>query len=285
MVKRNLLVELASRVLEVDTDASDSEVDSAFRRRSSEWHPDVSDDDDAQEKFLAARVARDVLLGDIDFTDSQDIRNAKDSLSAIFEEDVISDISREVSGPTEYSSSAETRSDPREYADAASGPRGGGIDRELQKEVALGVETVIIYEAVSNMYDFGYQQGDFFKDVNDYVGQADKDRIDFGDYYEATKGSLRDEVSRELFISSCEKIQDSLQDEYGQGTNIREVARIVAYYMVQGGINIGNFSNFVGRSDMGGDDRFTRGHPLGRHGRGSRGDSRFTRDSGRYERR
>lgn len=285
MATSGLLKELASRVLEVDVDASEKEIKAAYRDKSSDWHPDVSDDPDAQDKFIAAGNARDVLLGDMDFSDPAQVKNTKDSLSILFSEEELNEIDREKGSRVNYRSEAETRSDPQSYTREDFVGATPDDKREMMKDIALGVETVVIYESVEGMYLMGYDQDDFFNDVNDYIGEASEDQIDFEDYYEATKDSLRDEVTKELFINSCEKVQDNLQSEYGEGTNIREVARIIAHFMVQGGINIGDLGRFVGRSDIGDDPRFTRSHPLGRHGRGRRGDPRFTRGGRRYSRR
>ncbi len=285
MVNRTLLEELAARVLEVEPDASEKEVSSAFKDKSSEWHPDVSDDPNANEKFIAAEAARSILLGELDFSDRDKVRSARNNLSELFSESEINQLDRETSAEVGYRSGAEERSDPSGYSRQDFVGASPGEKREMIKEIALGVETVIIYQAVEGMFETGYDQEQFFKDVNDYVGEARSDTIDFDDYYEATKDSLRDEVTEGLFVNSCQKIQENLQQEYGNGTNIREVSRIVSHFMVQGGINIGDVGRFVGGGGVGDDDRFTRGHPLGRHGRGRRSDPRFTRGGDKYTRR
>lgn len=285
MVNTTLLEELASRVLEVDTDASDNEVQNAFRDKSSDWHPDVNDAPDAREKFVAAQTARDILLGEIDFSDPDATRTARRSLSELFSDSEMESIDKETGSHVGYRSEAETRSDPEQYTQADFAGADPGEKRQMMKEVALGVETVIIYQAVEGMYDTGYREDDFFEDVNDYVGEARSDTIDFNDYFEATQGGLRDEVTRSLFINNCEKIEENLQVEYGQGTNIREVARIVAHFMVQGGIDIGDVGRFVGGGGISDDSPYTRSHPLGGHGRGRRGDPRYTRGGDKYTRR
>lgn len=285
MANVTLLEELASRVLEVDTDATDSQIQQAFRDKSSDWHPDVSDDPNAQDKFVAAQAARDVLLGDIDFSDPDSTRNARRNLAQLFSESVVENIDQETSSDVGYRSEAETRSDPEGFTRADFAGASPGDKRQMIKEVALGVETVIIYQAVEGMYETGYREEDFFEDVNDYVGEARQDTIDFDDYYQATKEGLRDEVTESLFINNCEKIQENLQVEYGQGTNIREVARIVAHFMVQGGIDIGDVGRFVGGGGISDDSPYTRDHPLGGHGRGRRGDPRYTRGGDKYTRR
>lgn len=285
MVNRNLLEELASRVLEVDPDAEEEEITAAFRDKSSTWHPDVADDDVGTDKFIAAQAARDVLLDDVNFSDPNDVNTARKNLSRLFDDSEISEIEKDTSHGVGYRSEAEQRSDPegfsrRDFAGASAEDK-----RQMIKEIALGVETVIIYQSVEGMYEIGYTEQDFFEDVNEYIGEASSDTIDFDDYYQATKGSLREEVTENLFINTCEKIQDNLQNEYGAGTNIREVARIVAHFMVQGGIDLGDVGRFVGGGGIGGDDRFTRSHPLGRHGGGRRSSGKFTRGGRRYTRR
>lgn len=285
MVSSNLLEALAQRVLEVGEDADEEEIQAAFREKSSSWHPDVSDDDDATDKFIAAQAARDVLLGDIDFGDPDEARTAQSNLSEIFSDDEIDDLDKETSEQVSYRSEAETRTDPSGYTREDFVGADTGEKRQMIKDIALGVETVIIHQAVEGMYERGYTEEDFFDDINEYVGEASKDQIDYGDYYEATKDSLRSEVTEALFINSCEKIEENLQQEYGQGTNIREVARIVAHFMVQGGINIGQVGRFVGGGGVSDDPRYTRSHPLGGHGRGRRQDRRYTRGGDKYERR
>ena len=51
-------------VLGVDRDASEEEIKRAFREKASEYHPDVSDDPNAEEKFKRIQDAKEVLLDD-----------------------------------------------------------------------------------------------------------------------------------------------------------------------------------------------------------------------------
>ncbi|PSQ36869.1 molecular chaperone DnaJ [Halobacteriales archaeon SW_12_69_24] len=51
-------------VLGVDRDASEDEIERAFREKASEYHPDVSDEPDAEEKFKRIQEAKEVLLDD-----------------------------------------------------------------------------------------------------------------------------------------------------------------------------------------------------------------------------
>ena len=51
-------------VLGVSRDASDDEIKKAFREKAAEYHPDVSDDPNAEEKFKQAKKAKEVLLDD-----------------------------------------------------------------------------------------------------------------------------------------------------------------------------------------------------------------------------
>ncbi|GAB3322427.1 molecular chaperone DnaJ [Haloplanus salinarum] len=48
-------------VLGVSQDASEEEIKAAYRKKASEYHPDVSDDPDAEEKFKKAKKAKEVL--------------------------------------------------------------------------------------------------------------------------------------------------------------------------------------------------------------------------------
>ena len=48
-------------VLGVSRDASEDEIQQAFRKKAAEYHPDVSDDPDAEEKFKQAKKAKEVL--------------------------------------------------------------------------------------------------------------------------------------------------------------------------------------------------------------------------------
>jgi molecular chaperone DnaJ len=51
-------------VLGVSRDADEDEIKSAFREKAAEYHPDVSDDPDAEEKFRKAKKAKEVLTDD-----------------------------------------------------------------------------------------------------------------------------------------------------------------------------------------------------------------------------
>ncbi|MFC6736972.1 DnaJ domain-containing protein, partial [Halolamina salina] len=48
-------------VLGVSRDADEDEIQQAFRKKASQYHPDVSDDPDAEEKFRKAKKAKEVL--------------------------------------------------------------------------------------------------------------------------------------------------------------------------------------------------------------------------------
>ena len=51
-------------VLGVSSDASEDEIKKAYRKKASEYHPDVSDDPDAEEKFKKVQKAKEVLTDD-----------------------------------------------------------------------------------------------------------------------------------------------------------------------------------------------------------------------------
>ena len=51
-------------VLGVSRDADDDEIKQAYRKMAAEYHPDVSDDPNAEEKFKRAKKAKEVLLDD-----------------------------------------------------------------------------------------------------------------------------------------------------------------------------------------------------------------------------
>jgi molecular chaperone DnaJ len=51
-------------VLGVSRDASDEEIEQAYREAVRKYHPDVSDDPDAEEKFKKAKTAKEVLTDD-----------------------------------------------------------------------------------------------------------------------------------------------------------------------------------------------------------------------------
>ncbi|MFA1611965.1 molecular chaperone DnaJ [Halobellus rubicundus] len=51
-------------VLGVSRDASEDEIKQAYRKKAAEYHPDVSDDPDAEEKFKKIKKAKEVLTDD-----------------------------------------------------------------------------------------------------------------------------------------------------------------------------------------------------------------------------
>ncbi|CAI48264.1 molecular chaperone DnaJ [Natronomonas pharaonis DSM 2160] len=51
-------------VLGVSRDADEDEIKQAYRKKASEYHPDVSDDPNAEEKFKQVKKAKEVLLDD-----------------------------------------------------------------------------------------------------------------------------------------------------------------------------------------------------------------------------
>jgi molecular chaperone DnaJ len=48
-------------ILGVSRDADEEDIESAYRKKASQYHPDVSDDPDAEEKFKKAKKAKEVL--------------------------------------------------------------------------------------------------------------------------------------------------------------------------------------------------------------------------------
>ena len=48
-------------MLGVSKDATEEEIQQAFRTKAAEYHPDVSDDPDAEEKFKKIKKAKEVL--------------------------------------------------------------------------------------------------------------------------------------------------------------------------------------------------------------------------------
>ncbi|MFC6730233.1 DnaJ domain-containing protein, partial [Natronoarchaeum mannanilyticum] len=60
-------------ILGVSRDASEDEIQQAYRKKASELHPDVSDDPNAEEKFKKAQKAKEVLT-------DEEKRNAYDRL-------------------------------------------------------------------------------------------------------------------------------------------------------------------------------------------------------------
>src|SRR6056297_2907586 len=51
-------------VLDVSRDASEDEIQEAYREKARQYHPDVSDDPDAEEKFKQVQKAKEVLTDD-----------------------------------------------------------------------------------------------------------------------------------------------------------------------------------------------------------------------------
>lgn len=274
MTTHNLLEILSARVLDVDVDAPDSAVHGAYRDKVGEWHPDVSDDPQAEAKFKAADTARDILVGELDFSDTDKVRTAESTLKDLFPESEIKEAAKESADTPGYSSSAQKRTNPESYDVEDFMGMSQEERSEMVQRVALGVETTIIYDAIQGLYEQGYTRDDFFDDINEYIGETHPENIQFEDYYEATGDSLRGNVTRELFLDSISKVQDELQNEYGEGATLREVGRIVSYFIVQGGIDLGFAGRFVGDSRFGRDERFSRGRSS---------DRRFGRDS-RFDR-
>lgn len=259
MPQYNLLEILAARVLDVEVSAGDADVEAAYRDKVAEWHPDVSDAPNAEERFKAADTARKILLGEVDFGDPDEVNTAESTLKRLFTEVEIEEAAEETAGGARYQSSAKKRTDPQSYDVSDFMGMSEEERSEMVQRVALGVETTIIYEAVQGLYQNGYTKDDFFNDINEYIGEAHPESITFGDYYDATGDSLREGVSRDLFLDSIRKVQSELQNQYGEGATLREVGRIVAYFIVQGGIDLGFGARFVGDSRFGRDDRFSRG--------------------------
>src|SRR6056297_1276205 len=50
--------------LGVSRDADEDEIKQAYRKKAAEYHPDVSDEPDAEEKFKKVKKAKEVLLDD-----------------------------------------------------------------------------------------------------------------------------------------------------------------------------------------------------------------------------
>lgn len=280
---------MASKILDVSKDPSEDEVQDAYRRKSKEWHPDISDDPEAGEMFKAVNQARDILIpsrGEFSFSDADDVTTAKNIFTRVLDEDEVEgaiEEADEASRSTEYRGSTEKRTDPSGYSEADFTHGSASERSDTVKTVALGIETRIIFDAVSNLYSSGYSREDFFNEVNEYVEDYTGDSLTFSDFYEATDDNLRPEVTEELYVNTVERQQESLEEEYGQGTTISEVAKIISYFMVHGSIDLGMSSRFVGSnpfgedSRFGRDERFSRGGSIGGGSRTHGRDERFDR--------
>jgi len=274
MAEPIVLERLAAEVLDVSVDTPDDEVEDVHRDLVTEVHPDVSDAPNAAERFKAVNTAKDILVGDFDFADRASRSTAKETMSSIIGDEMVREIEESADTGPRYTGTAQKRTDPTGFD--MSDFSGAGPDERAQmvKTVSLGVETMLVYQGVSNLYKTRYIREDFFEDVNDYIDTQDPERISYRDYYEATKEDLRQEVTREVFINSIQTFEEGLEQEYGQDTTISEVARIIAYFIVQGGVDIGLGERFIQSGAFGRDERFSRGRPSStRFGR----DERFGR--------
>ena len=273
MSEVDLLENLAAKVLGISKDSPADEINSVTKEKKKEFHPDLKDERDTTEDFKAVNTAGDILTGEFDFTDSDKVRTAKEVMERVLAQSEIDD-AKPTKKRSGYKGEATSRRDPGSYNIEDISTMSKENREAMIKKVALGIETNILYEGVSSLYEQGYDKDSFFNDVNSYISEYEGETIAFGDYYEATEQSLRDDVTKSLFIDSAERVQDELQNEYGEGATLGEIARIISYFMIQGGIDLGYGERFVGDDRFGRDDRFSSG---------GRGDSRFGRDS-RFDR-
>lgn len=268
--------EAARRVLGLDRNPSDDEIQSAFREMSGKYHPDVSDEEGAEGMFTAINQARDVLLGNENLSDESVQATSTNVFSRALGEEEISEIESGSFSTQEFSSDPVQRTDPTGFDPSDFVGMGSEERSEVTREIYLGVETLLVWQGVSNLYEAGYDRQDFFQDLNDYIGEEDPESIEDVDYYHATLDGIRDEVDMEVYLNSISRLESNLQKQYGQGANVSEIAKIIANFMVQGGLTIGESGRIVGGSRLGNDPRFGRDERFGRDTRFGR-DSRFAR--------
>lgn len=270
MVNRSLLEAIAAEVLDVDPDADESEVKSAYREKAKSWHPDTSDAPDAEEKFKAAGEARDILLGDVNFRDYENLEFRREVMERVLSESDVSEIEEEKGGSSTVSTGSGKRKRPGSFDIGGLGGLSGEEYREVAEQIVLGVETMIVYNSTSHLYRGTYSERDFFNDVNEYTEGRDLDSLGANDYYLATNDGLRENVNKKTFTATFDSIDRNLEDQYVEGTTLRQVAEVLATFIINGGIDIGFAGKFVGDSRFGSDSRFS-----SRDSRFSRGDSRF----------
>lgn len=276
----SLLEILAARHLGVDVDASDQEVKSAFRAAASNWHPDISDEDNAQELYMAADRARQILLGNFNPANRDQVETIEDILFAVFSEDEIDTARDEADAGSSYSSAASKRADPTGFDQADFEGMDPDERRYLVTRLALGIETLIVWQGTEGLYKTEYMKEDFFRDVNKYIGDRELSEFKLQHYYRATQGGIRDGVGEDLYVDTVHKVEHNLQQEYGDGTTIREVGKIVAYFMMEGSMRLGDLDRFVGDMRYGRDSRFGRGDDRFGDGPFSSGsDTRYGRDN------
>lgn len=279
------LKEAARMLMDIGDSVSEDEVSDRFTELAGEWHPDIDDREDASDRFKALNTARDILLDNVNLRDESTIATAENTLTDFISVNRLSDI--DVPDPR----SRGFASDPGERIDPTSVSRSdvSGVDpeerSEVMREVYLGVETLLVWQGTANLFDPDYTRQDFFRDLNGYIDNENPDDIQPSDYYNATSRGVRDDVTEENFVESIRTLELRLQDQYGSGASISEVARIISYFMVQGGFQIGPEGTVVGGNTFGGDPRFGRDSRFGRDNRFARGggltkgpDERFTED-------
>lgn len=275
MTSRRLLEALSAELLNIEIDSPEDVVDSRYRDLSSDWHPDVSDHELAQERFAALGDAVEILTGGFPFYDADQPTFARNRLERVMDDDVVEGVVSEYEHREEFSSPGGSRRDPsgfnvNDFMGATREERS-----HMASDISLGVEALLIYGSVSNLFEQGYTRSDYFDDVNGHIAESDISNVSFEDYWDAVGDNIRDDSSKSTFINSIEVMQGNLQSEFVGGTTIREISTTIAYFIINGSATMGDVERFVGGGVFGGGDVFGGSGPFSGSGHMGGGSSTF----------
>lgn len=254
------LENLAKEFMDFDDDPSDEEVSERFTELAGKYHPDQSDlpSDEANDMFNATTTSRDILKDNIEIGEVRKIRNGVSQLETALDSVQVADIKQDtIAGtgtdktrtPSGVSSTGE-RANPADFAGMDFSAASKSEREEIIREIALGYSVRLRYNAVQGLLERGINEDQFYDAVNKYVDETGKGLLNNSDYYDAVEDMVRDQVGRQVFVNSIEKVENELAREYAPGAGIDEVAEIIASMVVQGHIDIGLGEFMVGHDNF-----------------------------------
>lgn len=216
ILSRSKLEEFSADILDVDVDADDSTVRSSYRDKAKLYHPEGDESD--KDKFKAIDVAQDILRSDREYIeDKNDLKNATTILGRVVEKDTEEEEGDEVVEEVDIQ---------EEY--------------QIVIDFAVSVMVDLAFSEIAEIFEIPPTSQKFEETFSSQIISAgyspqQLDMLTAGEMARFTEGFLIDDVSTEELEEILEDINNQIAQQYGFGSTIASVSKIIGT-LIAGGI-------------------------------------------------
>ena len=216
ILSRSQLKELSAEVLGVDADADDSTIREAYRDKTKTFHPDVGDEPD-KDKFKAIDVAQDILRSDREYIEEKnDQRNASNAFIRALDRDIEEaedEVIEEVNIKEEY---------------------------QIAIDFAVSVMVDLAFSEIAEIFEIPPTSQKFEEALSAQIISAgyspqQLDTLTAGEMARFTDRFLIEDVTTEELEEILEDINEQVAQEYGFGSTIASVSKVIGT-LIAGGI-------------------------------------------------